>query len=187
MQTDLQVIQHIRRMWPFNVMKELVVDDPLLQRIVDDLKIIQVAPLIPATGVWAYITVGLSLVQVAPFCKEFILLSPKAEPQHVRTLTEVAFRHAVPGNPLSLGDTVILDRPWVSGSVSDCLLVSRPYILDPSIEYFSIGEVRLQYLWLFPITPLEREFLEENGLEALEQQFDKRRVKPLDPNRESVV
>lgn len=187
MQTDPLIVQHLRRMWPFNMMKELVVDDPLLRGIADYLKLIQVDPLIPATGVWAYISSGLWLTQVAPFRKELILLSPKAEAQHVRTLTEVAFRHAVPGNPLGLGDVVTLDRPWVDGSTCDCLLVSRPYLLDASIEYLSFGDVQLEYLWLFPITPSEHKFLEGNGLEALEQQFDKSRVKPLDPHRESVV
>jgi len=187
MKTSSRIISHIRKIWQFNIIREVNVTDSLLNGILDDFLVIQVTPLIPKNGVWAYLTSGVSSVPAAPFRSEFILLSPRQAEQHLRILTEVAFRHAIPGNPLQIGDTISLDRSWLDESLCTCLLVSRPYILNPAIEFLELDDIQIRYQWLLPITPEERAFVEESGLEALERLFEQHHVQPLDPSRNSVV
>ena len=185
--TDSLVIQHLRKTWEFNKFKEFPCTSPLLKGIVSGLTIIRFDPLIVEKGVWTYATSGAREVRCEPTRKEFFILSPVCDDAHLQTLEEVVFRHAVPNNALSVGDTFTLARPWLDGSLCDCLLVSRPYLLNPSLEFLNLGEYQVQFCWLFPITPNEKEYLAKNGLEDLERLFEQQRVKPLDPTRHSVV
>jgi hypothetical protein len=158
-----------------------------LKGIIGGLTVIRIDPLIPEKGIWVYVTSGARAVRCEPFRNEFFLLSPISSERHLQTLVEVVFRHAVPSNPLTIGDSFSLDRPWMDGSLCDCLLVSRPYLYGPVLEFLDAVEYQVQFCWLLPITRQERDFLAKNGLEALEQLFEQQRVKPLDPLRPSLV
>jgi len=45
----------------------------------------------------------------------------------------------------------------------------------------------VRFLWLVPVTKEEVEFKKRNGLEALENEFEKKTLDYVNPLRESVV
>jgi hypothetical protein len=185
--TDALVLQHLRKTWEFNAFGESPCTSSLLKGIISSLTIIRFDPLVAEKGVWAYVTSGARVVRCESSRKEFLILSPRSDERHLQTLEEVVFRHAVPNNALFMGETFTLSRPWLEGSLCDCLLVSRPYLLSPSLEFLDLDEYQVQFCWLFPITSQERGYLHKNGLDVLERLFEQQRVKPLDPTRPSVV
>src|SRR5262249_1929904 len=153
--------------WDFNTLQEIPSGVSLLKGIIANLTIIRIDPLIPESGIWAYVTSGAKEVRCEPYRREFFILSPVQHERHFQTLKEVVFRHAVPNNPLAVGDTFSLDRPWIEGALCDCLLVSRPYLYGPSLEFLDLDECQVQFCWLLPVTRQERDYLATNGLEAL--------------------
>lgn len=187
MMIDESTKQHLRRTWNFNEFHCESLDFPFLQGIVDDLCVVRVAPLIPARGVWVYVTVGAWQIPTNPDRREFIIVSPLPDDSHLATLAELVFRHAVPSHAFKLGDSYDLGRPWLNESESSHSLVSRPYILDPAIEFAERDGMPVRYLWLMPITSSERAFLKSNGIEALERAFEVNAIQPLDTLRKSVV
>ena len=99
-------------------------------------------------------------------------------------LTAIAHYHRH-GQPLGLGHTVNLGRPWLPGSRCTRGLISLPYLDGPDLEWMAEPEVR--FLWLVPVTEEEVEFKKQNGLEALEERFEASQFDYLDPLRRSVV
>lgn len=89
------------------------------------------------------------------------------------------------GARLQLGHTVDFGRPWLPGSACDHGLVSLPYFDGPELEW--TADPQVQCLWLVPITKAEREYKKRDGLEALEELFDRAQPDLMDPARRSCV
>lgn len=68
-------------------------------------------------------------------------------------------------------------------------MICLPPVLEaPDFGSLCIGEERVDFLWVVPITDREREYAEENGSEALEDVFMNANVEPaIDERRKSVI
>jgi hypothetical protein len=101
-------------------------------------------------------------------------------------LTVMAHYHRT-GTLLKVGDTVNFGRPWWDGSIAQHGLISLPYLDGPLLEWLPIGDRRIQFLWVIPVTEKEIQYKKQYGLENLEQALERKRVDYLDPKRTSVV
>ena len=114
---------------------------------------------------------------------EFIVISPVESERIVQMLAMATYFHSQHG--LEYTDTVPIGEPWLEGSLCDNWLVSLPYSFDQSLELILTNRTRVACL--IPISGAEREYIAENGLEALEQQFDEVNLKHWEIDRVSVV
>ena len=53
----------------------------------------------------------------------------------------------------------------------------------PPVEWAEIDDERIRFLWLIPITELERDYKTEHGHEALEALLKERGIDFTDPSR----
>jgi hypothetical protein len=136
---------------------------------------------------WTYATIAMSnAADAEPL--ELHLLAPRATDEVVELLTVVAHYHRT-GARLGLGHTVNFGRPWIAGSRCDHGLVSLPYLDGPTLEWCALSPPakRIRCLWLIPITAAEVAFKKANGLEALEEAFDRASLDYANVSRASVV
>lgn len=139
----------------------------------------------PERQMWTYATCGLSdLTQPNPI--ELHLFSRTDDVQLLELLTIVAHYHRT-GARLGLHHTVNLGRPWLPNSACDHGLVSLPYLDGPRVEKMEFGGMEINCLWLIPITRQEREYKMKNGVEALEEKFDKPPLDFANPGRQSRI
>jgi hypothetical protein len=139
----------------------------------------------PERRMWTYATCGMSQPGDArPL--ETHLFAPHDSESLVELLTVVAHYHRT-GAPLGLGHTVNFGRPWLDDSHCEYGLLSLPYLDGPPLEWLELGDVRIQFLWLIPITRQERDYKKQHGLEKLEELFERQHFDYLDPKRPSVV
>lgn len=89
------------------------------------------------------------------------------------------------GAQLDHGHTVNFGRPVVPGSALTHGLLSRPYLDGPKLELLDVPPT--ECLWLLPITERERDFKRDNGLEALEQIFEREALNYLALTRDSLA
>jgi hypothetical protein len=66
-------------------------------------------------------------------------------------------------------------------------LVLLPYPFGPDLEIPHVGDRRVEFLWLLPITEARRELKVSDGLEALESRFDEVGLRYWQVCRPSVV
>ncbi len=66
-------------------------------------------------------------------------------------------------------------------------LISLPYLDGPGLENLETADGTVKFYWLIPITKAERDFATLNGLNALEELFEKSSFNYLDPRRKSVA
>ena len=152
-----------------------------------DFRVCRIAPS-GANKSWIYVSIGASkYINTKGEHLEFCLLSPKDGPEHIETLAMVAHYHSNPSFRLELGSVVEIGDGWVEGSKCDHLLVSLPYFKGPAFEQCSINNHLIRMLWLVPITRQEFTYLQQNGLEALESEFEEKKIRITDPFRESVI
>jgi hypothetical protein len=140
----------------------------------------------PRTGLWVYATIGASEAAADPNGGvEFLMTAPAENLRHVELLTMTAYYHQTEG--LGLGHTLPIGEPWLEGSACDHLFICLPYPFGPELEVCRREGWDVRFLWLLPITSVEREFKIEHGQEALEQRFDAHAIEFWDPRRASVV
>jgi hypothetical protein len=138
------------------------------------------------TGLWSYISLGASLLS-QPNTKrlEFVLMTEESTPRAVELVTMVAHYH----HDLSLGmfHSMPIGEPWLDGATCDHFLISLPYPFGEELEVFEHGGQTVQTLWLLPITKAELEFKKTNGVDALEELFEKTVIEYWRIDRESAV
>jgi hypothetical protein len=139
----------------------------------------------PEDNAWAYGTCCMSQPE-DPRGLELHLFSPQPDDSQVELLTIVADYHRT-GQSLGWGHTINIGRPWLPGSTCSFGLISLPYLDGEELEIFQSEWGQIQFLWLIPITEQERDFKKTNGLDALEEAFEKSMLNYLDPYRKSVV
>lgn len=139
-------------------------------------------------GSFAFATLGMSAPGDPEPLELHVLVKParwrEARDCVVELLAAVAHYHRTE-QPLDLGHTVYFGQGWFRDFRCSCGLVSLPYLDGPKLEWMEVPPVR--FLWLIPITPAEREFKREHGLEELERRFERKQVDLLDPTRPSVA
>jgi hypothetical protein len=140
----------------------------------------------PKRDMWTYATCGMSQPgDTSPL--ELHMFAAHQAWQLAELLTAIAHYHRT-GQPLGLGHTVNFGRPWLPGSACDHGLISLPYLDGPSLERMPAeGGSTVTFAWLIPITPRERDYKRDNGLEALETLMDQQGFNYLDPDRASLA
>ncbi|HEY1385426.1 MAG TPA: suppressor of fused domain protein [Dongiaceae bacterium] len=136
-------------------------------------------------ALWAYATCGMSQPDdAAPL--ELHMFSPRASPEIEELLVVTAGFHRTYAT-LDVGHSVNFGRPWLTESNCRHGLISLPYVDGPTLENLRIGETLVKCYWLIPVTLDEVNYKQLNGLEALEQTFERKSLNYWDPSRESTV
>jgi hypothetical protein len=180
------VEQHLREFFAGHAVTPLVWPvGPADQRL-PGFRVLRIGPG-PRTGQWVFASVGASAIAVGGR-QELVLCAPTDDPVHLETVAMVATYHAGGGSDrLGLGHTVPIGRAWVSGSACSVLLISLPYPFGPDLERCPTPAGQVRVLWLLPITQAEQRFVQDHGLEALEQRFDDGGLEYWRPDRRSVI
>jgi len=148
-----------------------------------DFHVLEVAPG-PRIGLWSWVSSGASAGRPAGAAAvEFVLCAARPTERAVELVTMTAWYHAT--RSLGHGHTLPIGEPWLDGSSCTCLLVSQPYPFGPEFEFDAPRLVRV--LWLLPVTAAERDFKVHNGLDALEERFDRAGIEYWNPARSSAV
>lgn len=154
-------------------------------RVPADFRVLEIAPE-ARSGLWTYVSIGTWENEHAGRCSlEFILVGPAQSDRHVELLTMAAYYDR--RQHLDLGHLFPLGEPWLKGGSLDAMLVSLPYPFGPALENAWVGEKHVRFLWLLPITQAERAYCKAFGVEALETQFEEKRLEYWVPTRASVV
>lgn len=157
---------------------------PMLE-LAPDFRVLEVGPG-PKFGLWTYISNGAcDFSDGACGCLEFFICSASPSPLMVEIITMIGYYHHT--RTLGLHHTLPVGHAWSGESSCDHLLVSKPYPLGPELEVCERDGFHMHFLWLLPITKAEREFKAAQGIEPLEQLFDKHRIQYWNPSRQSVV
>ena len=135
---------------------------------------------------WTYATCGMS--QPEDEVKvELHLFSKTKDEGLVELLTAITHYHRT-SSVLNLNHSVNFGRPWLPNSKCEYGFISLPYLDGPSLEWFSISdEIKIRFLWLIPVMKEEIEFKKQNGIEALENAFEKANFDYANPMRLSVI
>jgi Suppressor of fused protein (SUFU) len=181
-----QICRHYERCWGNRYAVKQLMAGPMRDRN-PDFRIL-VFPPGPSRSMWTYATVGMSAVSEAgrPYGIEVHLFAPDETDAHMELLTALAYYHLAE-RPLGWGHTVSLGRPWYSHSRCSYGLISLPYLDGPELEWMGAEGQSTHFLWLIPITGPERNYVIEQGVEALERLFEETEFNYLDPERPSVV
>jgi hypothetical protein len=91
------------------------------------------------------------------------------------------------GARLGLWHTVNFGRPWLVGSTCGHGFISLPYRDGPSLENLETDSSVIKFYWLIPVTRAEVDYKISNGVEALEQRFERWGLEAENPLRKSVV
>lgn len=183
-----RLAKHIREHWPENAMNFFTWELGPIQVSLPNFSVIRITPN-NLHEPWVYISHGAWEVDSEPdYSMEFIITSPVEDPQHIETLAMVANFHADPVYQVHWGKSIDIGWAWLEGAKCNHLLVSLPYPFGPKLGTCDVSEsLKVRYFWLLPITKAENKFLNEAGLEFLEQKFDEVGIEYLDINRASVV
>jgi len=114
------------------------------------------------------------------------MFTPRESDEVVELLVAMAHYHRTAAK-LDLGHSVNFGRPWMANSKSEYGLVSLPYLDGPSLENLKTGSKQLKFYWLLPVTYSEMDFKKRNGLDALEELFDRIGLDFLNPERAAVA
>ena len=181
------IVGHIKHFWPQSIVTEEKWEKGPIQHSLPGFRILKVAPSAPTLPV-VYVTNGCFQKDLGKhLLHEFFIIAPTQNRQHIETLTMLANFDADDNYRLEVGSTVSIGDSWLPGSLCDHLLISIPYPYGPQLEWLRLSNVCIRFLWVLPITGREAGFVELNGLEALETQFDKMTLDYLNPNRLSVI
>jgi Suppressor of fused protein (SUFU) len=134
---------------------------------------------------WTYATCCMSLPDDHKPV-ELHMFSPYPSDHVVELLVVTAHFHRT-GRKLDISHSVNFGRPWLNGSNCDHGLISFPYLDGPSLENLKIESSLIKFYWLIPVTASEVEFKKQNGIESLENLFEKSRFNYLDPLRPGVI
>jgi hypothetical protein len=103
-----------------------------------------------------------------------------------KLLTATAHYHRT-GRQLDLGHTVNFGRPWTENSSCDHGLISLPYLDGPALEWLDLGDRKIRFLWIIPVTSAEARFAKDHGVDCLEERLEAAHFNYLDGERPSVV
>jgi len=180
--------EHVRSFWSNNKVDFFSWDLGPIKESLPDFKVARVTPK-STDEPWVYISCGISEIEYDnQNSMEFLILSPYETPIHVETLAMLAHLHSDPRYYVQLGNSIDIGREWIKKSNMQHFLLSLPYPYGPQLEVCDLGKGKIiQFLWLLPITSEEVDFLNQNGLEALERKFDENEIDAIKIKRKSVV
>lgn len=176
---------HYERVWGTST--EL---PPLTEGPIDDLgptfRVLEFRPR-KRRRVWTYASCGL-LSPLANHQIELHILSKRRNKGLAELLTAVGYYHVTTAE-LGLGHLVNFGQPWQKGASCSRGLISLPYLDGPALEGCYDEDERLiaLCLWLIPIHDIERDFALAEGIDALEDAFERTNFDYADPKRPPVV
>jgi Suppressor of fused protein (SUFU) len=177
--------KHVRTFFAGHIVKEFTWTLGPIQSALPRFRVLRVSPK-TESDLWIYVSVGAWEASVDDVSKlEFMIFAPYESPRHVEQLAMTAYYHR--NHDLGPGHTFPIGEPWLEGSQCDHMLVSLPYPFGQDLEICEVNDDHVHLYWLLPITTNEREFKAQNGLEALEQLFEKRGLEYWRPDRKSIV
>ena len=133
---------------------------------------------------WTYATCCMSNSE-DQYPVELHIFSAQQDTGIAELLFATAYYHKTAAK-LGLNHTVNFGRSWQHTSICDHGLISLPYLDGPDLETSFIKDIEVKFYWLIPITPAEVEYMKNNGVDALEEQFDKTSFNYLDTTRQNV-
>ena len=181
-----QVHEHVHRFFEGHEAWRREFSDERIQEVVPGFHVIEVAPG-PKLRLTTYVSVGAGFPDEPEQSNhEFLLAAEQPAARHVELLAMVAHYHWT-GERLGVEHLFGIGEPWVEGSTLEHMLVSLPYPYGPDLEVLETPERCVHLLWLQPITAAERTYAKQHGVEALEERFEKAKLKYWHPRRKSVV
>jgi hypothetical protein len=145
-------------------------------------RVLQVPPN-DRTHLWTYSSVGAFALRDP--CIELLLVTEERTSRGVELVTIAAAFHQA--NGLRPGDRLPIGEPWLPGATCDAFLVSAAPPFGPTLERARGGAHPIRVLWLLPITPAERRFAADHGVNELELRLDDAPLEYWRRDRASVV
>lgn len=136
-------------------------------------------------NMWTYATCGMSPEKDINKI-ELHIFSGKENDFLIELLAALTHYHNT-GSKLNWGHSVNFGCPWAKDSNCSYGLISLPYLDGEKLENLYVGKLFVRFLWLIPITKEEFEYKKVNGLDALENLFEKNKLNYIDALRESIV
>jgi hypothetical protein len=157
-----------------------------VREILEHFEVLCLSPDDGSSEPFVYLSLGANeATRDEPTGVELVLLSAKKSPVHRDTLSTAAYYHCFYG--LDVGKSLKVARGWLPDSTCDRLLVTSSGPLAPDLEWCEMGERRVRFLWLFPITRDEEQYLKEHGHDAFVAKLGEAGPDYLDPYRASVI
>jgi hypothetical protein len=177
---------HIRRYFKGHRRYEYGCPDSATTELLPRFRVVRVAPG-PKTQMTVYLSLGACEAPGgSQDGSEFLITTSQPEIDAVGILAVAARHHHA--RPIGLGDTLPLGGELLWAPAPVHLLVTLPYPFGPELEVCCLGDGgHVRFRWLLPITDAEKRYLDEYGLEALEQAFETAKLNFLSPVRTSVV
>lgn len=177
------IIEHYEKNW-CNSPQIYLWDKGPIEKLDHEFRVLEFSPN-DQRDMWTYATVG--------FCKasdsqkvELHLFSPKKDESIIEILFALAYYNQNTMK-VDLNDSVNFGRGWQDNSLCDHGLISLPYLDGPDLELMSKDDLEVRFYWLIPVTKSEVNFKVQNGVDKLEEMFDKVGFNYLNPLRKSVV
>ena len=139
----------------------------------------------PSRNFWTYATCGMSTKEEDTGIELHIFSAIESE--EVSEILAATAHYQRNRSRLNLGHTVNFGKPWIEGSHAQYGLISLPYLDGPDLETLELPENVLKFYWMIPITGAEREYKKSNGLESLEETFDRSNFDYANPYRNSLL
>lgn len=176
------VVRHYESIWQSTAAYFLAEKGPV-QKMHANFRVLEFEPY-PGRSMWTYATSGMSSSgDLSPI--ELHLFSDKKDRSLIELLTAVAYYHKNTCR-LDLNDFVNFGRSWQDDSICEFGFISLPYLDGPELEGMCIGGKVTRFYWLIPVTAEEKRFAVQNGIEALENEFEKG-FNYVDANRRSLI
>lgn len=177
------ILEHYRTQWRNEPQIYLWEKGPI-EKLPSIFRVLEFPPS-KSRSMWTYATCGMSnLDKLNPI--ELHIFSSKKDDTIIELLTAITYYHNN-SSSLNLGHTVNFGKSWQDNSKCKFGLISLPYLDGPGLENFNLSDLVVKCYWLVPITEEEVEYKRNNGMEALEEQFDSAQFNYIDPSRKSVV
>lgn len=178
-----KIQKHYNAAWE-NESNEHKLNKGPIQELPEGFKILSFKPT-KTRNMWTYATCGMSM-PTDSYPLELHIFAPEQNDSLVEILTAIAHYHRN-GSSLGLGHTINFGQPWWEQSNCEYGLISLPYLDGPSLEWLDLDKMKVQFLWLIPLTKQEAEYKKKHGLESLEERVDDSSFEYLNPYRKSII
>jgi len=181
--SNAAIEQHIRRFFNgHQITAQQFHNGPAVHDL-PNLSVLEIGPG-PRSAGWTYVTCGAWEATSASLL-EYLMTADQARSRYVELLTIIAY-YTISAT-FGVGHTVSIGEPLLDGSLCEDVYLSLPYTFGPDLERFTADGREGRILWAFPLTPTEKRYLLDNGVQALEDRLEASKVEYWSPFRASVV